>query len=234
MNILAQEATLTIGSQVFDCFTFHDGSIYFSQTYLTLLAGVTDDVSKAASRFINIAESRMAKTLDIPDLVITRKVKVRDRAERVNMVALASVPDFLTVCAGLGYKESCYLLSVFKGCNLEKAKITVGKNVAKSTFKRMRHDKQKVGCIYVIHLRGDEFKVGFSTNVEKRLKAIKCIAPDAKLITVFKNRTITHEKVLHRRLRVSIISNSISKTEVYNIDDINCFLQNIKDILYCK
>lgn len=87
-------------------------------------------------------------------------------------------------------------------------KIDLKKNIRKSSSHQLycwvlQHQKTQVKepCVYVIGNQ-DFVKVGFSTNVQKRLKSIQTGCPyPLSILKVFKGLDMTNEKVFHQKLK---------------------------------
>ena len=69
----------------------------------------------------------------------------------------------------------------------------------------------KKGVIYLIRLNDCMYKIGYTINVQARLKTFRCVCPSATIICR-KNGTIIDEQKLHRELSDSRLGNS----EVYS------------------
>ena len=117
-KIKAEFTQVQIGNFFIDGYLLPDGSFGMSQTQVFSWVDSSVGPSQAAKRYIEITRSKMAQSLTPNGFVVHRKIVVRDRNERVNVVPINDVAQFLVVALAMGYTECAGILALVSSLSL--------------------------------------------------------------------------------------------------------------------
>jgi hypothetical protein len=118
-KIKAKFTQVQIGNFSIDGYLLPDGSFGMSQTQVFSWVDSSVLPSQAAKRYIEITRSKVAQTLTPNGFVVHRKIVVRGCNERVNVVPINDVAQFLVVALAMGYTECAGILALLSSLSLQ-------------------------------------------------------------------------------------------------------------------
>lgn len=119
VKIKAEFTQVQIGTFSINGYLLPDGSFGMSQTQVFSWVDSSVISSQAAKRYIQITKSKLAQTLAPKGFIVHPKTIIRGCNERVNVVPINDVAQFLVVALAMGYTECAEILALLSGLSLQ-------------------------------------------------------------------------------------------------------------------